>query len=481
MKLVKICLGLMILFTSPVLGQGNYPFLTFDSNPFTDLSFLGAGARAHAMGGAFYAVSDDPSAISWNPAGLTQMNLAQMSVSFHHTRAKSDYNGAFSPGLPGFAGDINQSVDQLAFAGVVIPFEFKNRQFVGSASVPNTVLEFRGVDFRDSLDFRQEINGRLSMGSVGLATKIRQDLSVGLAVNIYGHGYDRNGLATFQATPPPDDTVLLYRPRIRSSFSGWNFTLGGLLELDRIRLAAVFKSPFTENFPLKEERDVQLISDYVIRGVVNPFNDQPLGILYNTEWEWILPSILGFGASFQVTDDFLVAADFDYKPFSKAWVKVQSDSLNPNSGFEARDLHWNDINQFRIGGEYKLKIKRYTIPLRAGYRNDPKPYENVDNAYAFLQDHPFSGFFGFGGETGVYYAGSGSQVKGNVISFGSGVAFGQVAFDITWEFASYEFEENGFLVTDIIDPFFGIAQGTPFSRTSDVSNNRVIFNFTGVF
>ena len=39
---------------------------------------IGAGARACAMGEAFTGIADDPSAIYWNPAGLTQMNSAQI-------------------------------------------------------------------------------------------------------------------------------------------------------------------------------------------------------------------------------------------------------------------------------------------------------------------------------------------------------------------------------------------------------------------
>lgn len=35
---------------------------------------MGIGARAIAMGGAFVSVANDPSAVFWNPAGLTNLN-----------------------------------------------------------------------------------------------------------------------------------------------------------------------------------------------------------------------------------------------------------------------------------------------------------------------------------------------------------------------------------------------------------------------
>lgn len=466
---------LIFVVATQAIAQGEYPFLLFGRNPFTDLSFLGAGARARGMGGAFYAVSDDPTAISWNPAGLIQMDKEQVSIALHRTRSGNDYSGSYFSPTAGFSGDVHQSVYQLAYAGVVIPFELKGRQFVGSASVPSTVSEMRGKDFRDGLNFTHEINGRLSKGSVGAATKIWKELSVGLAVNIYGHGYDRNGFVNYEFSPPPFDTVYSYHPKIKSTFSGFNFTLGGLVKSQKLRLALVFKSPFTESMPLKEELDVRLVTDRFINGVKNPPAGAALGVLRKTKSEWILPGILGLGASYQVNDNLLVAADFDYKPFSKAWVRMQSDLDDPSSGFTPVDLKWQDINQFRIGGEYKLRVNRYTIPVRAGYRNDPKPFENADNLFAFIQEHPFDPDLpALGGLTGTYFGGTGSQVKGNVVSFGSGVAFGQVSFDITWEFESYDFEERGLMLTNEFDLI-------PFSRTSDVSNNRVIFNFTGTF
>lgn len=42
---------------------------------------IGVGARACAMGEAFVALSDDPSALYWNPSGMNQINRVQMLAS----------------------------------------------------------------------------------------------------------------------------------------------------------------------------------------------------------------------------------------------------------------------------------------------------------------------------------------------------------------------------------------------------------------
>ena len=54
---------------------------------------IGQGARATSMGGAFIGVSDDPSAIYWNPAGLAKLSGVQ--VIFDHTNWIADINYNF--------------------------------------------------------------------------------------------------------------------------------------------------------------------------------------------------------------------------------------------------------------------------------------------------------------------------------------------------------------------------------------------------
>ncbi len=45
-----------------------------------EIAAIGTGARSRGMGKAFLAVSDDATAISWNPAGLIQLERPEFSV-----------------------------------------------------------------------------------------------------------------------------------------------------------------------------------------------------------------------------------------------------------------------------------------------------------------------------------------------------------------------------------------------------------------
>jgi hypothetical protein len=74
----------------------------------TPLSALGASARVDALGGAFVGLSDDPSALFYNSAGLSQLKAASLSIN-HNSYLAGSFEETLLFGLPagslgGFAG-----------------------------------------------------------------------------------------------------------------------------------------------------------------------------------------------------------------------------------------------------------------------------------------------------------------------------------------------------------------------------------------
>jgi len=83
-----------------------FSLLIFTNSAFADVDFdrlygsdmgMGVGARAIGLGGAFVSIADDPSAVYWNPAGLTDIKQTRLFLS---AEALSDFSTAsvvFSP------------------------------------------------------------------------------------------------------------------------------------------------------------------------------------------------------------------------------------------------------------------------------------------------------------------------------------------------------------------------------------------------
>jgi long-subunit fatty acid transport protein len=63
----KLTLLLVLFFLASASGAQNF------------YDFKGVGARAAGMAFAFNAIADDATAMSWNPAGLTQLKHPELS------------------------------------------------------------------------------------------------------------------------------------------------------------------------------------------------------------------------------------------------------------------------------------------------------------------------------------------------------------------------------------------------------------------
>ena len=101
-----------------------------NSIPLRDLDFLGGGARARGMGGAFLGLSDDASAASWNPAGLVQLNKIQTSFSFLTATLKNEYDNPFS------STSFDKTISTINYASFLIPFKI----FIAILICGNTVF-----------------------------------------------------------------------------------------------------------------------------------------------------------------------------------------------------------------------------------------------------------------------------------------------------------------------------------------------------
>lgn len=105
-----VCLGFFILAFPPWLA------LAADAGPFLR---IGVGARALGMGGAFVALSDDATAIYWNPAGIAQLESGELATMYTNQFGLGAHYSFLAYGQPwgaekGWAiGIVNLSLAQI--------------------------------------------------------------------------------------------------------------------------------------------------------------------------------------------------------------------------------------------------------------------------------------------------------------------------------------------------------------------------------
>ena len=450
-------------------------------SPFqlTDYNFLGGGGRARGMGGAFLGISDDPSAASWNPAGLSQIDKSQMLLSFRSYMRRSDFTSSANGLDLSYSDKLKRDNNAISFASVAIPFKIKEKELVGSVLFQNLAdiyqenryfliadmaifvnPEQTGYDtlYNYPLDpIIENITGSLNSVNISFAGKIYKSLSLGLGVNVYGGNFTSDGDFFY----PFNDTTGLngyrFRPHIKSDYSGVNATIGTMYKYDKFSLGAVVKTPFT----LKEENDVKLYTDVIEDGVILDFESILRSPFFKTDRKWKMPLMIGVGGAYQL-NALTLSADLEYRGYSKTEITYRRNIANPEDvevttgGYVTGEwwgkegatppfvssIQWRNTTQFRIGGEYLLNTKYGKVPLRLGYRNDPQPFtSSVNPSEVYLRTDQYI----VGSDT--FYTPAfvqsnngtkqGSWVSGNIITVGTGLSWTQIKLDFTLEYATY--------------------------------------------
>ena len=114
----------------------------FISNIYAqDFNLTGAGARAEGFGGAFIGLADDATAVTWNPAGLSQLERPEASIV---TRFISDGISSKNNLDPTLNSDERQGHFSVNFGSVSLPLK------LGNSGVVAAIAFQRQLDFYDN-------------------------------------------------------------------------------------------------------------------------------------------------------------------------------------------------------------------------------------------------------------------------------------------------------------------------------------------
>lgn len=304
-------------------------------------------ARAMAMGGAFTAVANDPSAIYFNGAGLTQISGTQFLFGTTIIAPVSSFRGV-SPNIteynmkkqyfpPVHFWLSHRISEEFAFGiGFTSPFG------LGTEWDPNWVGRYLAI--------KTDLN--IFTVTPTLAYKVSDKLSLSAGF-VYSFGKVTIEQKSPQ-TPFPGDAYAVLEGKDNSAF-GYNFGL-------------MYKPIPKLSFGVSFHSQVK----YTFKGTANTTGAPQLtSELPNGDISAVLksPINLAFGVAYDVTPDIKLSADFQYVGWSSY------DTL----GVDFSDAKYTDIasprlydNSFivRLGGEYKATE---SLTLGAGIYFDKNP------------------------------------------------------------------------------------------------------------
>jgi long-chain fatty acid transport protein len=293
------------------------------------------------MGGAFVGQADNPSAVWYNPAGITQLDGTRVSVgvlAIYPVMNHENMNGTTDVSernvfLPVQLFATDKVNDRVSLGlGITSPFGLSTNWSDSSAtSNVATLSRVKTIDINPNIAYK--INDGLSVAAgvdyMILQATMNKLLPIGNALfrlNGDGTGLGANAGVKYNATDQLN-LGLSYRSRVK-------IKVDGTAEVGA-----------------------------------------PLGLSNSAQTEIILPDLIQFGASYKATEKLTLNADLDYtwwSTYDRLVIKSNTilflSSGTTDTSIDEKD--WKNTWAIRIGGQYKLSEQ---WKLRAGYVYDQSP------------------------------------------------------------------------------------------------------------
>lgn len=348
------------LLLSPSVGFGG-------ADRITDQS-----ASATAQGNAFVAQADDPSAIYYNPAGMTQLrgvqlsigtNLAGGSSSFHNAAgqtAKGNFNGSIATPPPsnfyltanlkdlGFSklGDLSIGLGVLSPFGTLIRWP-QNGPFKSAV----TFAALQLIDIKPTIAYK--VNDWLSLGA---------GLDIYTFSNLYGEGQ-----LELQSVGPP-----LAPPRANAELNGRDSSVGFNVSFLYTPFRNEDGNPLVNiGFIYRTQATFRNKGQFLINGAAQAGTSQSM----------VLPQILTGGLALwpirNRAHEWKWEMDVDYT----GWQSVRNLDVRLSNGITIPfPQNWRSTYTLMVGTEYKwLKprvLPEWNITLRGGYAYSQTPIPN---------------------------------------------------------------------------------------------------------
>lgn len=356
---------------------------------------VGSGARAAGMADAFVAIADDATAASWNPAGLVQMELPELSIVGAYNRIEQSFAADDD-----FSGTPEQSADNidLNYFSVVLPLpatwsgrnqtislsyqqkydlsrEFLKREHREEEIQPN---QFWITDSKQVFEQR----GQLNALSLAYAIELNYTLSIGVTANFWRDSIFEDSGWEVDSSVNLDSEVFGIQERKHttldesySNFRGENLTLGLLWR---------FKPRWS--LGIRYDTELAAKADYrrkskTVEGGVLLSREQ-----VREQRDVNFPDTLAVGISYRANDKFTLSVDVTRTDWNDMYFESESGtkvSLVDGSDLDGKyHVKFDSTMTARLGWEYLFlptpaqQEMPWLFTLRGGLFYDEEPASN---------------------------------------------------------------------------------------------------------
>ncbi len=327
------------------------------------------GAAAMAMGGAFTAVANNPSAIWHNPAGLAWVEGTQISlggtfiipagtVTMPNLEGSPTYeqvHKVFTPPNIYISHKFSERV--TAGVGFFAPFGLGTQWMSTPTDPPTFPLAYLGYNNNMETFF---INPTI-------AVKLLDNLSIG-----FGASYITSKLTLdlYQLVPVDETTAFNVPTSMEGTGTSFNFNAGILYKSKAFSLGASYRSRFDIDYSGTVTLDQQFIPE-AFRAFF-PTDG-------NVKTTFKFPAILTFGLAVNITPQLLWSFDFHtyfWSRFDSYTADITFPSPFPPQTLTAAQ-NWKDSHCTRMGLQFQASPK---LAFRLGgfFDETPQPVETMD-------------------------------------------------------------------------------------------------------
>lgn len=342
-------------------------------------ALTGVGSRATAMGGAFRGLSDDASAMYWNPAGLGFMNETSIALggTFILPIAKWDPSGTPVASIPGFKSGENEAEKSLrAFPNVLFVKAKESRFKYGiGVFVPYGLgTTWDAYDLPAAYTYEPGFPEEEMLSSIAIfdihptvAYQIMPNLSAGIGISaMYGTiDISKFSYSTAFNLPSP------YIGPISTELSGSGFGIGanmGIMYKASPDLSIGLSGKIPSQMQMSGDAEVYFWKPDL--GENNPA--AKLGKKCDIDADLKLPGEVGIGLAYKVKPNWTLSLDYAYTMWDRLdKVVVEFKDPHPLIAGDKSELafDWENTSRISLGTEYNYNGNM----LRAGFFMDQSP------------------------------------------------------------------------------------------------------------